>query len=125
MLPEDTLVPDPPDESPTETEMELEPENRRISSRRHGLAVPVWLASGSGAGPSETGTVVDRSRDGLGILARVSQPTGTLLRLRPRDGDDLPWLLVRVRNCRRRGGQWLLGCQLVPPSSTRTLAALS
>jgi hypothetical protein len=57
---------------------------------------------------------------GLGILTRLQFARGTQLTVRPRNADEkTPALKVRVRSCRQKGDQWLLGCQFVhsPPAN--------
>jgi hypothetical protein len=56
--------------------------------------------------------VTDRSRGGLGIVADRAFVSGALLAARPADApDDVPWVQLQVRNCRRKGKRWHIGCQ--------------
>jgi hypothetical protein len=56
--------------------------------------------------------VVNRSRGGLSIEAEAPYRPGTVLLARPAAApDDVPWVWLEVRNCRRKGQQWGLGCK--------------
>jgi hypothetical protein len=61
--------------------------------------------------------VVDRSLGGLGIVVPLSFARGTYLKVQPRDVREKT-VQVEVRNCRRQGRQWLIGCHFpdTPPA---------
>jgi PilZ domain len=92
---------------------------KRSLVRRGGLTVPVVLCHGEGGTPI-VASVVDRSLRGLGILARLPFARGTSLALRPRGTHEKSLSVrVQVRNCRKKGNQWLVGCNFTrtPPAS--------
>jgi hypothetical protein len=83
---------------------------RRKHLRREGRPTRVHLSDGQGE-PTLC-WVVNRSRGGLGIALDRPVNAGTGIKVRPVDApEDVPWVQVLVRNCRRKGKRWYLGCQ--------------
>jgi hypothetical protein len=84
---------------------------RRVAVRRGGNPMPIVLADPSEAAVSLEGTVLDRSRGGLLIASPELRPTGSMLRVRPKDApEDVDWVGIQVRHARQKNGRWLLGC---------------
>lgn len=71
----------------------------------------------------EQGWLVDRSQGGLCLSVGRAYQEGSKLKVRPfRSADSVRWLLLKVRNHRRQGNRWLLGCEfVVAPSSNQLL----
>jgi hypothetical protein len=58
--------------------------------------------------------VVDRSRGGLCLSLSQPAAEGTILRLRVASlADDMEWVEVEVKHCRRTKQRWLVGCKFV------------
>ncbi len=90
------------------------PTEKRGEARRVGMSVPVCLGAIHGNGQVVDGDVVDRSANGVGLLASRSFFPGTILRVRGRYcSDDTPWVHVRVMRNKQKGKLWQLGCQFV------------
>jgi hypothetical protein len=68
------------------------------------------------------GWIIDTSRGGLRLRVPSELfPVGTLLHIRgPFASPRAPWTAVRVRNLRRRGDHWELGCEFVERASDTT-----
>jgi hypothetical protein len=82
----------------------------RAGTRRKGRPTRVWLR----ADEEEPFLcwVTDRSRGGLAIVVDRLVPIGTPISVLPADAPaDSPWPTLEVRNCRRKGNRWQLGCQ--------------
>jgi hypothetical protein len=96
---------------------------KRVAARRSGTVVKVAVADTSLKGV-EQAWVVDRSTTGLGLCVGEPAETGTKLKVRPWDAGDMsPWIDIVVRNCKREGDSWKIGCQFVrtPPWSVLLL----
>jgi hypothetical protein len=108
----------PPDDRPvahrgglTKVRPRLTKDKRR-HLRREGQPTPVLLAGGPSVGEPFVCSVVNRSRGGLGIVVNRRLPPGTVVRVRPVEApEDVPWVRVQVRNCRRRAQGWYIGCR--------------
>jgi hypothetical protein len=95
--------------------------DRRRGERRNVNRVKVRLNQ-DGLQPAQfEGDIVDYSNQGLGVLVDRYLDTDTLLTLRPPPesrnafggGEARPAFEARVRNQRREGNGWRLGCQLM------------
>lgn len=92
------------------------PSERRTSPRREGAPITVCI-TGPLVGTFEA-AVLDRSVQGLGLSAPRPVARGAVLRIRPTNAPtSIPWIQVRVKNCRKRGQRWMLGCQFVETPS--------
>jgi hypothetical protein len=84
---------------------------RRSAPRRRGNAVAVRLDE-----PAVQGWVLDRSPDGFCLLTDVEVPAGARVRACPAEQRSSPrWFGVEVRSCRRKGKNWVVGCQFTHP----------
>jgi hypothetical protein len=85
--------------------------DRRTIPRRGGNPTPVLLTCHE-AKHTVHGWVLDRSPDGLSLLAEESVPIGTRMQVQPvhphANGQRFQ---VEVRNCRPERTIWILGCQ--------------
>src|SRR6266849_3728619 len=90
---------------------------RRRWIRRWGNPVEVRIVSSLHPEPL-AGTVVNRSTGGVALLVDEAHDAGALLKVRavlaPK---DVPWLDIEVKNCRKTGRNWVIGCQYpeIPP----------
>jgi hypothetical protein len=83
---------------------------RRKNLRRGGRPRRITLSDGLAA--PALGWVVNRSRGGLGIALDRMVIEGTVIEVRPTDApEDVPWVQLIVRSCRRKGKRWYIGCQ--------------
>jgi len=90
---------------------------RRSLPRRPGNPTAVRIAE-----PPFEGWVIDRSPGGFSLLGDVEIPAGTRLNVSPTDQLGSPrWFAVEVRNCRRVGKNWVLGCQFADRLTWRDL----
>ena len=84
---------------------------RRRWIRRWGNPVVVRIVSSLHPEPL-AGTVVNRSTGGVALLVDDAHDAGALLKVRavlaPK---DVPWLDIEVKNCRKAGRNWVIGCQ--------------
>jgi hypothetical protein len=56
--------------------------------------------------------VTDRGRGGLGLVVTRLVPLGSPILVRPTDAPPgTPWAQLEVRNCRRKGPRWHIGCR--------------
>jgi len=91
--------------------------NRRAAIRYWGNPVEVGIISGYRVEPVR-GAVVNRSTGGVALLVDEAYDEGAKLKVRavlaPK---DVGWIDVEVRNCRKAGKTWVIGCQYpeVPP----------
>jgi PilZ domain len=88
---------------------------KRSSLRRGGSQVSVFVSDAEGEARPIRGTVVDRSAGGLAIAVDEPLPPGEVLSVRVANTQDMPWVQVSVRNFRREGNYYLLGCQFLRP----------
>ncbi len=85
---------------------------RRKYPRRNGAPTPVLLSDGGDGDTPVLCSVINRGRGGLGIVVDRPYQAGALLSVRPVGAPaDVPWVRVEVRNCRRRGLEWCVGCR--------------
>jgi hypothetical protein len=96
--------------------------DKRASLRRAGKPVEILISLPGGKGGPAEGLVVDRSRDGLRILAPRAFPAETVLFLRTTQYPDVAeWVPVEVRRCCPAGDRWLLGCRFQSPQPWKVL----
>jgi hypothetical protein len=89
---------------------------KRGSLRRAGGSVPVLLSDAAGQAEPVRGTIMDRSTGGLAIAVETLIPPDTVLGVRTvAHQQEMPWVSVIVRNVRREGNYYLLGCQFLRP----------
>jgi hypothetical protein len=85
---------------------------RRKHVRRKGQPTQVVVADAQGQGAPITCWVVNRSRGGLGIVVDRPFQAGTALTVRPANTpEDVDWIPIEVRNCRKKANRWYIGCQ--------------
>jgi PilZ domain len=85
---------------------------RRVALRRGGDPLPVDVSDAQGAAPPMPGKILDRSRTGVCLLLDESLPVNTVVSIRSHMyAEDANWVQIRVRHCRPRGDQFVLGCQ--------------
>jgi hypothetical protein len=86
--------------------------DKRIAVRRGGEPVPVWVAESSDPKRALDGTVVDRSRGGLLLAVDEGAEVGSLRYVRAYHApEELGWVPLEVRHCRKQNERWLLGCK--------------
>jgi hypothetical protein len=103
-----------------------EDQERRALPRRRGHPVAVLIARSDVIGSPSHGWVVDRSPEGLCVVAEEEIPALTWIRVRSTDhprGSE--WFEVEVRNCRPERNVWILGCQFRSTLSWSELRQLS
>jgi hypothetical protein len=93
--------------------------DRRSVPRRRGHPVAIEIAAPGNPGLTH-GWVVDRSPEGLCLVAEHETAVGSVLRIRPEDG-DAAWFEIQVRNCRFERSIWVLGCHFLVPLSWKDL----
>jgi hypothetical protein len=92
---------------------------KRSAARRKGVAVAILISDEKALTEPWTGFVVDRSMQGICLDVKRPAVPGTVLTLRPANAPGgIPWIEVKVRNCRERKDGWMIGCQFVrvPPT---------
>jgi hypothetical protein len=100
--------------------------NRRTVPRRKGNPVPVLISHPHANGQPVQGWVIDRSPEGLSVVADEALTVGALLNIRPvHNFANLNWFPVEVRNCRPEREIWILGCQFVRKLSWNDLRLFS
>jgi hypothetical protein len=86
--------------------------DKRIAVRRGGEPVPVWVAESSDPTRAWDGKVVDRSRGGLLLAVDEGAKVGSLRYVRAYHApEELGWVPLEVRHCRKQNERWLLGCK--------------
>jgi hypothetical protein len=76
----------------------------------------VLLSDAGGEAVPVRGAVLDRSAGGLAVATDAPVPPATVLSVRAVEHfQDMPWVQVTVRNCRRSGKKYVLGCQFLCP----------
>src|SRR5262249_48872475 len=86
--------------------------SRRSIPRRRGNPVPVLITSSQSPWETRKGWVIDRSPEGLCVVADDPETAGARLNLQPvQTLGNLHWFPVEVRNCRPERGIWILGCR--------------
>jgi hypothetical protein len=89
---------------------------KRASMRRGGSQVSVLLSDAEGQARPVQGVVIDRSSAGLAIAVSAPVRLGEVLSVRVAStAQEMPWVQVTVRNFRREGSYYLLGCQFLRP----------
>jgi len=117
---------DTPEGNPLILSME-KPKNQRVTSRRQGNPVEVYVAPPEGKKSPSTGSVLDRSLGGLRLALFQQVEVGTVLAVRPVESQDMvPWVDIQVRSCKpstEMPGQFEIGCEYVksPPYSIQLL----
>lgn len=87
-------------------------EDTRNAPRRRGNPVSVQITNDLRTAESWPGWVVDRSPDGLCLLADEATPVESILNVRPtKAGPSARWIQVIVRSCVSERNSWKLGCQ--------------
>ena len=92
----------------------IKPDDReqRRSLRRGGEPVPVQITESAEQAEPFAAFVIDRSQKGLCLQLPHSVGAGSIIRVRSTLYEECaPWVLVEVRHCRPRAGQWIAGCQ--------------
>ncbi len=88
--------------------------NRRSLPRRRGNPVPILIRRSATDAEPIAGWVIDRSPEGLCVLADREANVGALLSIRPtHHAEALQWFPIRIRNCRLERSAWILGCQFI------------
>jgi hypothetical protein len=90
----------------------ITPRDRRRHMRRKGKPVKALLLKPTGGPERISCWVVDRSRNGLGLVIKKPLAVGTRYDIRAVHApEDLPRITIEVRNCRPRGHVWRAGCK--------------
>ena len=92
--------------------------DRRSSIRREGFPVRVVLASGAFRNGVCEGYVIDRSTGGLKVAAQVAVAPGGTMQVRAADApDNVGFVTLIVRSCRKNDDFYELGCEFekTPP----------
>jgi hypothetical protein len=88
--------------------------NRRHIPRHKGNPVPVLISQPQREVEPVQGWVIDRSPDGLCLVADEALDVGALVNVRPVHHRANPnWYPIEVWNCRPERDIWILGCQFV------------
>jgi hypothetical protein len=99
-------------------------DERRANKRYWGNPIEVRITSPLRPEPCR-GAVVNRSTGGIAILVDDKYETGAMLKVRavlaPK---DVGWIDVEVRNCRKAGRNFVIGCQYPTPPSWKAVAWL-
>jgi PilZ domain len=93
---------------------------KRVTFRRRGTAVRLFIRGPGSEKDPLIGYVLDRSSGGMAICAPVEFPNGTFLHVRPdTDSEASMWVKLEVRSARLENGDWHLGCRFTeaPPWS--------
>jgi HEAT repeat protein len=95
-------------------------DDARDCSRRRTRAVPMHILHGMHQIEPVAARLFDISAGGLGLIARQSYATGTLLTVRPPEAPpEVPWVLVETRYAQKTPDGWRIGCKFVrQPSHT-------
>lgn len=87
-------------------------EDTRSAPRRRGNPVSIQITNDLRTAESWSAWVVDRSQDGVCVLADEASEIGAMLNLRPtKAGASARWIQVIVRSCTQERGSFKLGCQ--------------
>lgn len=92
--------------------------DRRGSVRREGAPVRVLLSSSTLRGGVNDAYVVDRSTGGLRIVMQAAVPPGSTLQVRAANApDNIGFVTLIVRSCRKHPDHFELGCEFekTPP----------
>jgi hypothetical protein len=99
-------------------------QERRGAARRGGNPIGVLITDEEAKAEPIHGFVLDRSTGGLCISCDAEVEEGTILSVRTANAPQTaPWVQVEVKNCRRNGRDFELGCQWLrtPPWSVLLL----
>jgi hypothetical protein len=100
--------------------------DRRAAPRRLVNPVPVLLARPEAPTTPFQGWVVDRSPDGLCVVAEEDVLVGTTVRVRPSHNlAQATWFHIEIRNSRPERNMWILGCQFTRQLSRDDLRLFS
>ena len=83
---------------------------RRKSPRLCDPPLTVTVHTADPAAPDSAAPLRDHSPTGLAVVLPCPAGEGTVLHLRSPQGQ---WVAVVVRHCRREGGGWVAGCELL------------
>jgi hypothetical protein len=87
---------------------------RRLALRRGSEPFPVQLNDATASGAPYLANILDRSKSGLCIAVDQPVAADTILSVRAHKYEDAAvWVQIRVRHCRQKNHQWLLGCSFV------------
>ncbi len=112
----------PPPVSQERSQRLRKPTDRRRALRRQGKPVRVLVSDPAGGEEPLVCWVVNRSRGGLGLVAPRPLAVGSLFGVRAAHApDDVEPSQVQVRNCRRKGRRWLVGCRFTEDLPWRIL----
>lgn len=92
--------------------------DRRGSARREGAPVRVSLSAPSFRNSVADGFVVDRSTGGLRIAMQTAMAPGSTMQVRAVNApDNITFVTVIVRNCKKSGDFFEIGCEFekTPP----------
>lgn len=92
--------------------------DRRGSARREGAPVRVTLSAPSFRNSTSDGFVVDRSTGGLRIAMQTAMAPGSTMQVRAVNApDNIGFVTVIVRNCKKSGDFFEIGCEFekTPP----------
>lgn len=92
--------------------------DRRGSTRREGAPVRVLLSSPTFRNEVNDGFVVDRSTGGLRIAMQTAMAPGSTMSVRAANApDNIAFVTVIVRNCKKTGDFFEIGCEFekTPP----------
>ena len=92
--------------------------DRRGATRREGAPVRVLLSSPSFRNGVNDGFVVDRSTGGLRIAMQSAMAPGSTMQVRAANApDNITFVTVIVRNCKKSGDFFEIGCEFekTPP----------
>jgi hypothetical protein len=99
-------------------------QERRGAARRGGNPIAVLITDEAVEAEPIRGYVLDRSTGGLCISCEAEIEEGTILSVRTANAPETaPWVQIEVRNCRRNGREYEIGCQWLrtPPWSVLLL----
>jgi PilZ domain-containing protein len=97
---------------------------RRGAARRGGNPIAVLITDESTEAEPIRGYVLDRSTGGLCLSCDAEIEEGTVLSVRTANAPETaPWVQVEVKNCRKAGKEYEIGCQWLrtPPWSVLLL----
>lgn len=92
--------------------MDLSPKENRGSLRRGANPIDILICDPAAGDELVPATVIDRSMGGMCLSTAQPSTKGRVLKVRVLDAsEELPWVEVTVRSCRRMKDRWELGCQ--------------
>jgi hypothetical protein len=96
------------------------PDERRVATRRPGNPVAILISDAEARAIPVHGLVVERSLRGLYVELDEPLTEGNVLSVRAANVSAMvPWVQVKVKNSRKLGAGWGVGCEFLrtPPSS--------